>query len=417
MSIKRRLWIGCLAPALLGAPSSTFAQTFDSGSNGSDGALTFAAEAGTVVFNPASFTPALDADGDDVYHFTTITIPAGVTVRLSADVLGNRPVYWLATGAVQINGHLNLDGVGMSSPGAGGWPGGAGYINGYQPNKPGGGPGGGQAGGGQYYDGGGAGHATAGNRSRSGIYGTDGGPKYGTAQAIPLLGGSGGGGAGYYGTGTGSGGAGGGAILVASSHSIAIAGQISARGANGEVQGSYTGGGGSGGAIKLMAPTVSTSSTATLSAAGGSDGSSAWPDSSGSHGRIRIETFSSSLAGTLSSPTTSGLPGFVFPPSTYPSIRVTHVGGVAVTASPTGSFTIPDVAITADPATAVTVQVEARNIPVGTVLSLTFFSTDFINATVEGTPTPLAGTLEVSTASAQVKFPSGFTRVTVKATW
>jgi len=88
------------------------AQTFNSGSNGSDGALDLSAvpAGATVDFDPGSFNPPLDPDRDNVYHFTTIQIPAGVTVRLSADRLGGAPVVWLASGAVQIAGTLDLAG-------------------------------------------------------------------------------------------------------------------------------------------------------------------------------------------------------------------------------------------------------------------------------------------------------------------
>jgi hypothetical protein len=75
------------------------AQTFNSGSTGADGAWALSSTPpGTVVeFNPLAFTPVLDADGDSVYHFTTITLPEGVTVRLRADKAGAAPLHWLAT--------------------------------------------------------------------------------------------------------------------------------------------------------------------------------------------------------------------------------------------------------------------------------------------------------------------------------
>jgi hypothetical protein len=94
----------------LGLPLSVAAQTFDSGSTGADGALAFPeAQPGDVILFDRQ---GLDPEGDNVYHFTTITIPAGVTVRLSAERLGILPVVWLATGDVQIDGTLDLNGEG-----------------------------------------------------------------------------------------------------------------------------------------------------------------------------------------------------------------------------------------------------------------------------------------------------------------
>jgi hypothetical protein len=182
---------------VLGSPP-VHAQTFNSGSTGADGALNLTTP-GTVIFNPDTFTPPLDPEGDNIYHFTTINIAAGVTVRLLATHV-NGPVFWLASGAVQIDGTLDLNGgVGHnppatpaarlpSVPGAGGYPGGIGASpNG--PAQPGSGPLGGVIGPGNSSGGGG------GNPSNSFL--------------VPLLGGSGGGGTQ---TGVGGGGGGGGAL-------------------------------------------------------------------------------------------------------------------------------------------------------------------------------------------------------------
>jgi len=110
---------------------------FSSGSTGSDGALNLTTP-GIVDFDPR--TLGLDPDGDNVYHFTTITIGAGVTVRLLGPALNMKPVYWLASGAVQIDGTIDLSGGnghpgttnpterGPSLPGAGGYPGGVGRF-------------------------------------------------------------------------------------------------------------------------------------------------------------------------------------------------------------------------------------------------------------------------------------------------
>src|SRR2546426_4327554 len=110
------------------------AQTLNSGSNGSDGALTLTTP-GEVVFDPAA--SGIDADRDNVFHFTTITIGPGVVVKMPFNKLQGLPVVWLATGAVQIDGTIDLNGQPGSSaapgvlnrasvPGSGGYPGGVG---------------------------------------------------------------------------------------------------------------------------------------------------------------------------------------------------------------------------------------------------------------------------------------------------
>src|SRR5438034_1048832 len=77
------------------------AQTISSGSTGADGALNLTTP-GAIVFDPTAL--GLDADADNVFHFTTINIGAGVTVKLTSARLKGRSVIWLASGAVQISG-------------------------------------------------------------------------------------------------------------------------------------------------------------------------------------------------------------------------------------------------------------------------------------------------------------------------
>lgn len=175
---------------------TAFGQTFDSGSDGSDGALNLT-ELGTIIFDPRSFDPPLDPDGDNVYHFTTINIGESVTVRMRAPELRGHPVIWLASGDVQIDGVLDLSGEDghpatnlisdrrPSIPGAGGYPGGVGGT-GTSPNRAGLGPGGAPA---RACDGGCGNNASHATLGRGGL-GT--GPVYGNAFLVPLLGGSGG---------------------------------------------------------------------------------------------------------------------------------------------------------------------------------------------------------------------------------
>ncbi|WP_269523004.1 hypothetical protein [Coraliomargarita parva] len=117
----------CYAAFLLAAP-------FNSGSDGSDGALVFDPDLGDVIFDPDDIDPALDPDRDGVYHFTTITIGPGTTVLLRGDVMGHKPAIWLAAGDVTIMGEINLGPIGPL-PGAGGFYGGqsSGLVDGQGP--------------------------------------------------------------------------------------------------------------------------------------------------------------------------------------------------------------------------------------------------------------------------------------------
>src|SRR3954462_8619642 len=84
------------------------AQTFNSGPDGTDGALTISGSPGTVVmFDPIQYHGSQVAA--NIFNFTTISIAQGVTLKLSADRL-NTAVIWLAQGDVVISGTLDLSG-------------------------------------------------------------------------------------------------------------------------------------------------------------------------------------------------------------------------------------------------------------------------------------------------------------------
>ncbi len=388
------------------------AQIFDSGSNGSDGALNLTTP-GTIEFDPKSFNPPLDTDGDNIYHFTTINIAAGVTVRLTARKI-NGPVFWLASGAVQVDGTINLDGEpgytvstnfvrAPSVPGAGGYPGGVGSL-GDVPAQPGAGPGGGLGSLPNSRNGGGAGHATPGQdrRGREGA-------AYGNSFLVPLIGGSGGGGGSGQSSFAGNGGGpGGGAILVASSVSISITGTITAKG--GDIGGSGDGGTGSSGAIRLVAPIIT--GTGKLEAPQ-QNFDSTCGGCGGAAGRIRLEAFQQNFTGTNNPLAAKASPFALFLPTSQPSVRAVSVDGVPVPSTPTGSFTVPDVGI--NKSSPVVVNIAAKNVPPGTVVKLLIFSENGPDQTIDSTA--LVGTLASSTATASVVFPSGFSRGFVQAKW
>lgn len=405
------------------------AQTFDSTSDGSDGVLNLTTP-GTIEFDPVAL--GLDPDGDHIFHFTTITIGPDVIVKLSAKYI-NAPVFWLASGAVQIDGTVDLNGedgqdgddiVGnagpTSIPGSGGFGGGVGRTGGIPIGQSGTGPGAGndQAARG----GGGGGHNGNGFNARGA---SNAGSEYGNIFQNPLLGGSGGaGGSRFDGSrNSGAGGAGGGALLIASSTSIAISGTIQANGGKGGTNASSGGGGGSGGSIRLAAPGISGSGNLTADGGAGGVGASFGCPSNffdpcdggfGAKGRIRIESFENLFAGSadplpsLSSPFAIALPAIPFP-----SIRVVSVDGVPVSSNPTGSFTIPDATI--NNGSPVSIVIEAQHIPLGTVAQLHLLTEN--EGTQISDSSPLEGTPEISTATVTTTVPGGFSRGFVRATW
>lgn len=318
------------------------------------------------VFNPTSNT-VVTLPPDGVLNYSTITIPTGVTVTFQKNA-ANTPVYMLATGDVAINGKIDVSGtnaVGTSigRGGPGGFDGGSAGSVGGNGGK-GLGPGGGFQG--NYSNGqaGGGGFGTIGVSGWGTSFDGAGGSTYGNVRLLPLIGGSGGGGGGGIpASGSSPGGGGGGAVLIASSSSISLMGSIYANGGNG---GTSPGGGagGSGGGVKLVANTIS--GNGSVLANGGAPG---YQSGRGGAGIVRFETVINSFSSTTSPSYTYGLPGDVFL-SNMPSLSITSIAGVNVTASPTGAYNQPDIVLPNTTVNPVAVSVSATNIPDGTTVTV-----------------------------------------------
>lgn len=116
-----------IALALLGC-GSAWAQ-FNSGSTGRDGA-----------FNPTSNIVVDMADHPDgIYHYTSVYIPANVTVTFIPNA-NNTPVVWLVQSNVVVLGTVDIsgqDGVGLQGGrgGPGGFRGGGRWHHGCNPRK------------------------------------------------------------------------------------------------------------------------------------------------------------------------------------------------------------------------------------------------------------------------------------------
>ena len=420
----------------------------NSGSTGADGAL--APSVNTEVQLPPS----------GILNYTTINIPAGVTVTFKRNVL-NTPAYLLASGDVTIAGTLDargLDGKAAGSygdgnqaddglpgkGGPGGFDGGRGgradaastpaIIRGGAGLGPGGGAGGIEGGDGSgcaigagYFPrvGLGAAYAFDGSdafsRPYCGNVSTRVAKAYGSAAMQPLIGGSGGGGGrgGVAFPGSGGGG-GGGALLIASSGALTVTstGSIDTTGGDaGGVAGNGSGdsgGGGSGGAIRLLATTIAGSGR--LSALGGCINASnarrqscaASPYNSttytyngASPGRIRLEAENITFAGTVDPGQVVGTPSAVFV-SNIPSLRISTVGGTAVPASPTG---VADVTFPATQTGPVTVEFQTTNVPTGSTVLLRLVPA--YGNVVETLSPAISGSTASGTAAVSVTLPQG----------
>jgi hypothetical protein len=402
---------------------------FSSGSTGADGAYA----------PTSSASLALPASG--VFNFTTVTIPAGVTVTIARNA-ANTPLTLLATGDVTIAGTLDLSGkpgaaganATITGPtGGAGGPGGDAGGNGSAGmlGTTGGrglGPGGGAPGAQQApswpadCSGGGGGHGAAGAGGTPGYHNactSAGGAAFGNARLLPLLGGSGGGGgSASFGFTAGGGGGGGGALLLASSTRITLTGSIKANGGNGAgvASGNYSsvgaGGGGSGGAVRLMAPVLAGSGGSIQVAGGTGAPGECVPDwiffrcpgagGNGASGRIRLEADSFSLTAAMTVLPSQGPLGLVAL-ATAPTLRFTSVAGVTPPPVPEGSYAVPDLTLPLGFANPAEITLQGSHVPPGTAVTVTSVPMRGAGTTAAGT---LTGTLSATSASVALSLPT-----------
>lgn len=396
--MKRMLLALCVSSLVLWSASAY--ATFNSGSSGVLGA-----------FNPTANTEVVLPEPDGVLNYTTVNIPAGVTVTFKKNSK-NTPVYMLATGDVIIAGTISVNGGNATATDTGkGGPGGfdGGYGGGIAtPGGKGFGPGGGNPG--RYLNnvgggGGGGGFGSNGINGSSGNWGT-GGSAYGNLKILPLIGGSGGGGgSGEFSRGSTSGGGGGGAIVIASSTSITLTGSITANGGNGILYNLPGGGGGSGGAVKLAANIIS--GNGAITANGGSPGE--W-GGYGGPGRTRLEANTNNRTAVTDPPFSFGSPSSVFVPNSS-TLKIESVAGYAVPATPTGNYNQPDIPLPSSTTNPVPVNISATNIPDGTTITV-WVIPQYGNATSVDT------ILSSSTATANVTLSTTYANVvTAQATF
>jgi len=339
---------------------------------------------------------------DGTWNFTTIHVPAGITVRFNRNA-ANTPVRWLASGDVTIDGILDLSGqhgINELPPGTpaaggpGGFDGGRGAIASNSSGSPVGAPGQGPGGGAP-----GTAIQTNPENLRDGRPGSHVGPdsSYGNAFLQPLTGGSGGGGGASSDVWPGGNGAGGGgAILIASSRDIILNGIIRANGGDRIWSNASYGGTGSGGAILLRADRVSGSGT--LHAFGG--------NANNPNGRIRVEGYVRSLTGPRNPAEIVGLPAASGELNNLGSLSIISIDGANVAQPPSGNLQNPDVVFS--DAGPVQIVVRGTGIPNGTPVRLRITTA---NSAIEATPQNLAN----GTATFTVTVPKGLGTVQASA--
>lgn len=435
MLVRKGFHRCCAALLLIGALAfsrAASAQTFDadkSGKAGIDGVLDLTGSTSPVEFDPVA--RGIDLDGDNIFHFTSVKIPNGVQLKVTAKKV-NGPMYWLVTGPVVIDGHLALDGETghpystsatdrrPTIPGPGGHPGGVGGIM-ENPTtfrlrpQPGGGPGAGGIG--LWND----------SRGRSGAY-------PGNKFLVPLVGGSGGGG-GVIGPSdacAAGGGAGGGAILIASSTSIHVGtgGNISAWGGYGGRRGDglcngADGGPGSGGSIRLVAPRLSGDGHVEA----GAGHHCSFGHEAFAKGSVRLEAFRNDQSYRIRSEYTNysiGSPVSSYVPTgAPPAIWVASIDGRPLPRNPNGSFNVPDLGDNPpfSSTVAVPVVIKAANVPLKTTTKVSLYlvsmeqPVDQVISELSMPPLTATGTLGESTLTVNVKFPPGYSRGYVRVKW
>lgn len=356
----------------------------NSGSNGSDGA-----------FNPTTNTVINMADHPTgIYHYTSVNISNGVTVTFIPNA-NNTPVIWLVQSNCVINGTVDASGQqgqndSSGQGGPGGYRGGSAGSTATSGQGPGGGAG------------------LVGEPAAFGTLPTGGGTYsssiYGNQFLVPLIGGSGGGGLSYCSQG-GGGGGGGGALLIAASQSIELNGGISSRGGYGGFYncGPYGyGGGGSGGAVRFVAQKLRGSGNIDVN---GGIGPGCCSIRAG-QGRVRFDTFENNFGGTLNGVFTQGFQPIIIPTAGQGvQLAITSVGGVPVSASPTGGIGTPDAVLSAQQSNPISIVVHCSNIPLNTQITVSVKPAN--GAAVSATGYNNTGTLSSSTATISINMPRG----------
>ena len=185
-------------------------------------------------------------------------------------------------------------------------------------------------------------------------------------------------------------------MLIAASGTITLNGYINSYGGAGGGNWYGVSGGGSGGAIRLLAARIAGSGW--IEPGGGSSG--------GGEGRVRFDAYQVSYSGGAHGSVSKGSQFVVIPMTgTLPQLTVSSVGGVPVTAPPTGVLYTPDAVLSSQQNNPIPIVVSCAGLPLHTLITVGVKAAS--GAVVAGVGYNNTGTQASSTATVMVNIPRG----------
>jgi hypothetical protein len=156
--------------------------------------------------------------------------------------------------------------------------------------------------------------------------------------------------------------------------------------------------------VRLIASRITGSSSARISVGNNNGGSC--NSAVGGSGRVRFDTLDYNYGGGVDGVFTQGFQPIIIPtPGQGAQLTITSVGGVPVSASPSGQLVTPDAVLSAQQNNPISVAVHCSNIPLNTQITVSVKPAN--GSAVSATGLNNSGTLSSSTATVSLIMPRG----------
>jgi hypothetical protein len=121
---------------------------------------------------------------------------------------------------------------------------------------------------------------------------------------------------------------------------------------------------------------------------------------------VRFDTYENDFGGSISGAFTQGSQFIIIPSAgQLPQLTVTSVGGVPVSASPSGVLSTPDAVLSAQQNTPIPIIVSCANLPLNTLITVSLAPMNGVPINAMGYNT--TGTQASSTATISINMPRG----------